>query len=103
MSGKAGSQERFLFYRRFRFYRFETLESEFVTVACEFWRRHLKLIAPRWQDIWSFIYIERLHGRLKFLEGEPSGKTSPSELKVSPFSADIDPCRCSSRDYASQP
>lgn len=46
---------------------------EFVTVACEFWRRHLKLIASRWQDIWSFIYIERLH-RLKFLEGEPSRK-----------------------------
>ena len=39
---------------------------EFVTVACEFWRRHLKLIARRWQDIWSFMYIERLH-RLEFL------------------------------------
>lgn len=40
----------------------ETKAGEFVTVACEFWGRHSKLIAPRWQDIWSFIYIERLHG-----------------------------------------
>lgn len=51
------------------------------------------MIASRWQDIWSFIYAERLH-RPKFLEGEPSG-TRSRELKMSPFRAGTNPRRCS--------
>jgi len=69
--------------------------TKFVTVACEFPGRYSKLIASRWQDIWSFIYAGRLH-RPKFLGGEPRGTTSRSrEFKMSPFRAGTNPRRCS--------
>jgi len=68
--------------------------TKFVTVACEFSGRYSKLIASRRQDIWSFIYAERLHGP-KFLGEETSRTTRSRELKTSPFRAGTNPRRCS--------
>lgn len=45
-----------------------------------------------------YIYIERLHGT-KYLSSKGRKDEFASWLKMPPFSTDIDPRRCSSRDY----
>lgn len=50
-----------------------------------------------------YIYIERLHGtKYLSLKGSQAEKTSSPRLKMLPFSTDIDPRRCSSRDYTAR-
>lgn len=50
-----------------------------------------------------YIYIERLHGtKYLSLKGSQAEKTSSPRLKMPPFSTDIDPRRCSSRDYTAR-
>lgn len=59
--------------------------GEFVTVACEFRGRHSKLIAPRWQDIWSFIYTLNVCME-RSISPRRGGKTSsPRGLKCLHF------------------